>query len=94
MTDTTESRINRLLAEHLGVDLERVLPETYLVAPHDARGRAINTDQLNLGADSLDVVEITMALEEEFRLQITDDEAEPMNTGTVQTVYDLVNGKL
>lgn len=63
---TTLHRIEDILIDHLGITRENIQPE------HD-----IFTD---LGADSLDGVEIVMAVEEEFELEITDESAEKLTT--------------
>lgn len=93
MTDTTD-RINHLLVEHLGVEPIAVVPEALLVPAHDNMGRVVASDRTDLGCDSLDVVEIVMALEEEFGIEITDDEGERLNTGTVGDVHALVESKV
>jgi len=51
-----------------------------------------NTEELHLAADSLDAIEITMALEEEFVIEISDDEIEKIKT--VQDIISLVGEKL
>lgn len=66
-----EQKIKEVAAEQLGVDIETITGESSF------------TD--DLGADSLDVVELIMALEEEFDTEIPDDEAE-----TLKTVGDVV----
>jgi acyl carrier protein len=92
VTDTI-ARINRIIVEQLGVEPWRVLPATLLVPAHDRKGRLTGSDTPDLGCDSLDVVELVMALEEEFRIEIPDGEAEPLNRDTVQGLYDLVERK-
>jgi acyl carrier protein len=64
--DTIEQRIRPLIAEQLGVEESKVTRTASFV------------DDLN--ADSLDLVEMIMSLEEEFKLEITDDEAEKIHT--------------
>jgi acyl carrier protein len=59
-------RVREIVAEQLGVDVEEVTPE------------ASFTD--DLGADSLDTVELVMALEEEFGIEIPDEDAEKIST--------------
>lgn len=59
-------RIKALITEQLGVNASQVTDEADLIN--------------DLGADSLDVVELTMTLEEEFGFSITDDEMEGCNT--------------
>ena len=57
-----QERVVGIVAEQLGVDKEKVTPETSFVN--------------DLGADSLDTVELVMAFEEEFGLEIPDEDAE------------------
>ncbi len=59
-----EERMKKVIVEQLGVTEEQVAPEAFLVD--------------DLGADSLDTVELVMALEEEFDLEIPDEKAESM----------------
>ena len=65
-------KIKEIIVEQLGVEAEQVTPETHLMK--------------DLEADSLDAVEIIMAIEEEFDIEIPDEEAEKF-----QTVGDLVH---
>jgi acyl carrier protein len=67
-----EERIRAIIAQQLEVQEEEVVPE------------ASFTD--DLGSDSLDLVELVMAMEEEFGIEISDEEAE-----RIQTVQDAVN---
>ena len=62
----SEDRVKEIIVEQLGVSPEQVKPE----------GRFID----DLGADSLDTVELIMALEEEFNVEIPDEDAEKMVT--------------
>ena len=59
-------RVIEIVAEQLGVDKEQITPETSFVN--------------DLGADSLDTVELVMEFEEEFDITIPDDEAEKIQT--------------
>lgn len=68
---TIEQRIKDIIIEQLGVTAEQVTPEAKFIE--------------DLGADSLDNVELVMALEEEFGLEIPDDEAEKL-----QSVGDVI----
>ncbi len=63
---TTVERVMKLVCEQLGVKEEEVTPEASFVE--------------DLGADSLDTVELVMALEEEFETEISDEEAEKITT--------------
>jgi acyl carrier protein len=63
---TIEERVSKLVCEQLGVKEEEVTLEASFVE--------------DLGADSLDTVELVMALEEEFETEIPDDEAEKITT--------------
>jgi acyl carrier protein len=61
-----EDKVKDIIVEQLGVDASQVTPEASFVD--------------DLGADSLDTVELVMALEEKFELEIPDDEAEKITT--------------
>ncbi len=63
---SVQERVIDIVAEQLGVDKEKVTPETSFVN--------------DLGADSLDTVELVMELEEEFDITIPDDSAEKIQT--------------
>ncbi len=63
---TVKERVISIVAEQLGVNKEQVAPETSFVN--------------DLGADSLDTVELVMELEEEFDINIPDDAAEKIQT--------------
>ena len=65
MTDTA-TRVANLVAQQLGVDPDKVRPESRFME--------------DLGADSLDAVELVMAIEEGFDVQIPDDDAEKIVT--------------
>ncbi|MEE2695175.1 MAG: acyl carrier protein [Pseudomonadota bacterium] len=65
MSDTTE-RVKKIVVEHLGVEKEKVIDSASFVD--------------DLGADSLDTVELVMAFEEEFNIEIPDDVAEKITT--------------
>lgn len=73
----SEDKIKSIIAEQLGVKLEEVTPEASFID--------------DLGADSLDTVELIMALEEEFSIEIPDEDAEKMTA--VGDVIKYVNEK-
>lgn len=76
MEDTDiEDNVKRIVAEQLGVKQEEVLNNASFVE--------------DLGADSLDTVELVMALEEQFDTEIPDEEAEKITT--VQAAIDFIN---
>lgn len=66
MSDTTEARVKEIIVEELGVETDKVTAEASFVD--------------DLGADSLDTVELVMAFEEEFGIDIPDEDAEKMRT--------------
>ena len=70
-----EERVKKIIVEQLGVADDQVTPDASFVD--------------DLGADSLDTVELVMALEEEFDIEISDEQAE--NISTVQSAIDYIN---
>ena len=72
MEKTLERRVIEIIVEQLGVSEEEVTLEASFIE--------------DLGADSLDLVELIMAMEEEFGIEISDEDAEK-----IQTVQDVVN---
>jgi acyl carrier protein len=73
--ENIEQRVKKIVAEQLGVNEADIKIESSFVD--------------DLGADSLDTVELVMALEEEFECEIPDEEAEKITT--VQQAVDYVN---
>jgi acyl carrier protein len=73
-----EARVKKIIIEQLGVKEEQVTNEASFVD--------------DLGADSLDTVELVMALEEEFELEIPDEDAEKITT--VQQAIDYIASHL
>jgi len=71
-------KVKEITSEQLGVDESQITPEAKFVD--------------DLGADSLDTVELVMALEEEFDLEISDEEAEKLTA--VQKVIDYIEDRL
>jgi acyl carrier protein len=63
---SVEEQVKKIIAEKLSVDLEEVVPEASFVD--------------DLGADSLDLVELIMSMEEEFDTDISDEDAEQITT--------------
>ncbi|MCL6555615.1 MAG: acyl carrier protein [Burkholderiales bacterium] len=76
--ENIEQRVKKIVAEQLGVNEAEVKNESSFVD--------------DLGADSLDTVELVMALEEEFDCEIPDEEAEKITT--VQQAIDYINTHL
>ncbi len=70
-----EARVKKIIAEQLGVEESQVTNEKFFVA--------------DLGADSLDTVELVMALEDEFGIEIPDEDAEKITS--VQNAIDYAN---
>ncbi len=75
---SVEERVKKIVVEELGVKDEEVTSEASFVD--------------DLGADSLDTVELVMALEQEFKIEIPDEEAEKITT--VQQAIDYIGQNL
>ena len=71
-TANIEQKVKNIIADQLGVGEEEIKPTASFIE--------------DLGADSLDIVELVMAMEEEFEVEIPDEEAE-----NIKTVQDAVN---
>jgi acyl carrier protein len=71
---SVEDKVKKIIAEKLSVDLEEVVPEASFVD--------------DLGADSLDLVELIMSMEEEFDIDISDEDAEKLVK--VQDAFDYI----
>lgn len=72
---SVEDKVKKIIAEKLSVELEEVVPEASFVD--------------DLGADSLDLVELIMSMEEEFDIDISDEDAEKLVT--VKNAIDYIN---
>jgi acyl carrier protein len=75
---TVQERLKKIIVDQLGVDESEVVPGASFVE--------------DLNADSLDLVELIMSLEEEFKLQISDEDAEKITT--VQEAQDYIEEHL
>ena len=73
----TFEKVKKLIASQLGIDEAKITEEARLIE--------------DLGADSLDTVEMLMTLEEEFGIQIPDEEA--MQLSTIKSIVDLIDSK-
>ena len=71
MAASVQARVKEIVCEQLGVGEEEVTPEASFIE--------------DLGADSLDIVELVMALEEEYEMEISDEDAEK-----IKTVQDVI----
>ncbi|MFO7495601.1 MAG: acyl carrier protein [Desulfobacterales bacterium] len=71
---SVDDKVKKIIAEKLSVDLAEVVPEASFVD--------------DLGADSLDLVELIMSMEEEFDVEISDEDAEKM--ATVKDAMDYI----
>ena len=78
MSANIEETVRKIVAEQLGVDLEKVVLDASFID--------------DLGADSLDTVELVMALEEEFDQEIPDEDAEKIRT--VRDAVDYIQSRL
>ena len=76
MAGEVETKVREIISEQLGVAADEVTPEASFIE--------------DLGADSLDIVELVMALEEEYRMEISDEDAEKIRT--VKDVVTYIEG--
>ena len=74
MSDNIEEKVKKVIADQLGIEKETIKNESNFAD--------------DLGADSLDSVELVMALEEEFDVEISEDQAESITT--VQSAIDYI----
>ncbi len=75
--ENVDQKVTEIIVDKLGVDESQVTPNAHFIN--------------DLGADSLDQVELIMQLEEEFNIEISDEEAESLTT--VGKVYDFLKDK-
>ena len=78
MADESQQKVIDLIVDQLGVDADNVTPDAHFID--------------DLGADSLDTVELVMAFEEEFDIAIPDEDAEKLET--VGNAIDYLNKRL
>lgn len=78
MALSVEEKVKKIVGEQLGVDEEEITPDASFVE--------------DLGADSLDTVELVMAFEEEFSIEIPDEDAEKIIT--VQNAVDYIKERM
>lgn len=76
---TTHETLTAILIDQLGVEASQVTPEARLID--------------DLGCDSLNIVEMTMTIEDEFKIEIPDDEAEAFQNATIADVLALIDKK-
>jgi acyl carrier protein len=74
-----QPKVAKIIEEQLGVDQDKIKPEASFID--------------DLGADSLDIVELVMAMEEEFDIEIPDEDAEKLKTVSDVTNYLASKGK-
>ena len=77
MSEDVSSKVKKIVADHLGIDEAKVTEESSFID--------------DLGADSLDTVELVMAFEEKFGIEIPDDAAETIQT--VKNAIDYIESK-
>jgi acyl carrier protein len=76
---TIEAKVKDIIVEQLGVNADQVKPEAKMIE--------------DLGADSLDAVELVMAIEEEFGIEVPDEEAEKLiSVGDIISYVERVAG--
>ncbi len=73
-----EERVKKIVSDQIGVDIANITNESSFIE--------------DLGADSLDTVELVMAFEEEFNIEISDDDAEKITT--IQQAIDFINDRI
>jgi len=76
--DSVETRVREIIAEQLGIGADEVVSDAQFSS--------------DLGADGLDLIELVMAIEEEFDVEISDEEAEGLTT--LKGVVDFLGGRV
>jgi acyl carrier protein len=82
----TARRLTRILVEHLGLAEGDIAPGVRLIGDEASQVP-------NLGADSLDVIELVMAAEDEFNIEVEDRETEKLNRATFGELVDFVHAR-
>ena len=75
--DSTEEKVKKIVMDHLGIEESKISLDSKFID--------------DLGADSLDTVELVMAFEEQFDIEIPDDAAETIRT--IQNAIDFIDSK-
>ena len=75
--DSTEEKVKKIVMDHLGIEESKISLDSKFID--------------DLGADSLDTVELVMAFEEQFGIEIPDDAAETIKT--IQNAIDFIDSK-
>ena len=74
---STEEQVKKIVIDHLGIEESKITSDSKFIE--------------DLGADSLDTVELVMAFEEKFNIEIPDDAAETIRT--IQNAIDFIDNK-
>jgi acyl carrier protein len=91
---STETRIKRIIVEQLAVSEADVVEDVRLMPERDVDGNVKRDSAPNLNADSLDLVELVMSFEEEFGVDLPDDEVTADKIVTFKDLVDLIDAKV